>query len=139
MTSDAIETKIYLQIKADSVLGLLDVKKGKSKPVTEATVNERIVIRHSASDNSSFQHSFGYVYVYCPLVSFTETGTTYKRENSTRVAVLEAAVKSLFKKTTIYVSSETLRYKADTITKEEDTETFSTVITIKLRITNNNF
>lgn len=140
ITRDKIETILLKAVKADAVLGLLpEIRKGNLKPVTESEVTERISIRCGASDNESWQHSFAYVYVYCPLIDFKDGSTTFKRENTARISVLESSLRSMFKAPKLIDDGGFIRYKMDTITSEEEKETFSTVITVKLRITNENF
>lgn len=140
MTRDAIETVLLNSIKANAVLGAIpEIKKGMLKLRTYDCL-EAISIRMKVSDNMSWQHSFAYVYIYIPLIQFNDSGVIYLRENTSRIAVLEKAARDMFTKRTIkIIDSKTLHYKADEFWSEREEETFSTVITVKLRVTNENF
>lgn len=132
-----IETIIYKRIKANVVFGAFpEIEKGDLAPVTKENNHNRISIRCNASDNDDWQHSFVYVYIYVPDIS---TNNVY-RKNDTKLNQYEQEASNLFKRKTFdKTSGETLYYQIEDISKEKESETWSHVITVKLRVTNSNF
>lgn len=132
-----IETIIYKKVKSNTVFGAFpEIEKGDLTPVTEENNHDRISIRCNASDNTDWQHSFAYVYIYVPDI---KANNVY-RKNDAKLNQYEQEADKLFKHKTFDNSTdETFYYQLDSIKKEKESETWSHVITVKLRVTNSNF
>lgn len=132
-----IETIIYKKVKSNTIFGAFtEIEKGDLAPVTEENNHDRISIRCNASDNTDWQHSFAYVYIYVPDI---KANNVY-RKNDAKLNQYEKEADKLFKYKTFDSSTdETFYYQLDSINKEKESETWSHVITVKLRVTNSNF
>ena len=137
IATGVIETIIYMKVKSNAVFGAFpEIEKGDLAPVTEQNNHDRISVRCNASDNTDWQHSFAYVYIYVPDV---KTNNIY-RKNDVKLNQYEQEADKLFKRKTFDTSTgETFYYQLDSIKKEKESETWSHVITVKLRVTNSNF
>lgn len=137
IATGVIETIIYKHVKSNTIFGAFpEIEKGDLAPVTEQTNHDRISIRCNASDNTDWQHSFAYVYIYVPDVK----ANNIYRKNDSKLIQYEQEAYKLFKRKTFDTSTgETFYYQLDNIKKEKESETWSHVITVKLRVTNSNF
>lgn len=140
IATGVIETIIYMKVKSNAVFGAFpEIEKGDLAPVTEQNNHDRISIRCNASDNTDWQHSFAYVYIYVPDV---KANNVY-RKNDAKLNQYELEARKLFtRKTMDYTTEDTVYYQAekgDGFKKEKESETWSHVITVKLRVTNSNF
>lgn len=137
IATGVIETIIYKHVKSNPIFGAFpEIEKGDLAPVTEQTNHDRISIRCNASDNTDWQHSFAYVYIYVPDVK----ANNIYRKNDVKLNQYEQEADKLFKcKTFDSSTGETFYYQLDNIAKEKEAETWSHVITVKLRVTNSNF
>lgn len=140
ITTEVIETILFKRIKENSVLGALpEIEKGALTPVTEENNHERISIQCNASDNEDWQHSFAYAYIYVP----DEKIKGVYRKNDIRLMQLEKEARKLFTAITMG-EYEGIRFwyqaeKGDGFKKEKEIQTWSHVITVKLKVTNANF
>lgn len=139
IATGVIETIIYKQIKSNAIFGVFpEIEKGDLASVTEENNHERISIRCNASDNTDWQHSFAYVYIYVP--DKKDLVNNAYRKNDAKLNQYEKEADVIFKHKTFDNSTdETFYYQLDSIKKEKEAETWSHVITVKLRVTNSNF
>ena len=137
IATGVIETIIYMKVKSNAVFGAFpEIEKGDLGPVTEQTNHDRISVRCNASDNTDWQHSFAYVYIYVPDVK----ANNIYRKNDVKLNQYEQEADKLFKRKTFDSSTgEIFYYQLDSNKKEKESETWSHVITVKLRVTNSNF
>ena len=92
MATGIIETIIYKHVKSNSIFGAFpEIEKGDLAPVTEQNNHDRISIRCNASDNTDWQHSFAYVYIYVPNV---KSNNIYRK--TVRYIIIQVAIFSGF-------------------------------------------
>lgn len=137
IASNDIKTILFKKVKEDAVLGTFpEIVKDKHKAVTEQTVKERIVIIVNATDNSDWQGTYARICVYVPKI---KTGGEYF-PNTARLTELERVCTQLFYKN-IFTSlgTDTIYYRLEDIVQEDDPETWSDFLNVRLKVTNSNF
>lgn len=142
ITTGDIKNILIKAVKANPVLGTVpEIVKDKHKPVTEDTVAERIVIVANASDNEDWQKGYYRICVYVPDIKKSYgKNQIYKIPDAQRLNELERTCKEMFYRTTLtYVDEETVYYKQVDIVTEEDPETWSHFLNVRLKVTNSNF
>jgi hypothetical protein len=142
ITTGDIKNILLKAVKANPVLGAVpEIVKDKHKPVTEDTVAERIVIVANASDNEDWQNGYYRICVYVPdLKKGYGKNQIYKIPDAQRLNELEHVCKEMFYRTTLtYIDEETVYYKQVDIVTEEDSETWSHFLNVRLKVTNSNF
>ena len=137
IASNDIKTILFKAVKANPVLGIFpEISKDKHKAVTEQTVKERIVVIVNATDNSDWQGTYARICVYVPKNKIN--GTFYP--NTSRLTTLERVCVDLFyKRTFVEFEGETLYYRLEDIIQEDDPETWSDFLNVRLKVTNQNF
>lgn len=142
ITTGDIKTILLKAVKANPVLGQIsEIVRDKHRPVTEADVAERIVIVANASDNEDWQKGYYRVCVYVPGIKKSYgKNQTYKIPDAQRLNELEHVCKEMFYRTTLtHFNNETVYYKLVDIVTEEDPETWSHFLNVRLKVTNSNF
>lgn len=142
ISTNDIKNILIKAVKANPILGVIpEIVKDKHKPVTEEDVKERIVVVVNASDNSDWQQTYSRVCVYVPdIKDVYAEGKSYLIPNAPRLNVLEKECnKMFFRKTIIEHEGQTLYYKLEDIIQEEDPETWSHFLNVRLKVTNQNF
>lgn len=137
-----IKNILLQDVKANPVLGAIpEIVKDKHKPVAEDTVAERIVIVANASDNEDWQKGYYRVCVYIPDIKKKISSTQfYKIPDAVRLTELERKCNEMyFRKTFHEINGETLYYQLVDIIQEEDPETWSHFLNVRLKVTNSNF
>lgn len=137
ITSNDIKTILFKKVKEDTVLGAFpEIAKDKHKAVTEQTVKERIVVIVNATDNSDWQGTYGRICVYVPKQKIN--GEYFP--NTSRLTELEGICIDLFhKRTFVEFEGKTLYYRLEDIVQEDDPETWSNFLNVRLKVTNQNF
>ena len=137
IASNDIKTILFKAVKANPVLGIFpEISKDKHKAVTEQTVKERIVVIVNATDNSDWQQSYARICVYVPK---TKLGGEYF-PNTSRLTELERICTQLFfKRTFAEFEGQTLYYRLEDIVQEDDPNTWSDFLNVRLKVTNQNF
>ncbi len=130
-----IKTILYNEAKR---IGIALVDKDEHDTVLEFEVPERVVVVVNASDNEDWQNTFARISVYVPKLYLSDK-KTYK-PNTSRLAELERFCNLLWsKKTFTELDGETIYFRIEDIIQENDPETWSDFLNIRLRITNTNF
>jgi len=132
-----IKDILIRDIKLNPVFGeISEIVKDKHAPVRENDVPERIVIVvPGGADNGQLSRSYPRICIYVPYISFTkEDGLTYSRPDGARITELENECIRAFR-STVYGKSgiETYIYKLEDIVIEEDGETFSNFLNVRLK------
>lgn len=137
IATNDIKTILLKAVKANSTLGAIpEIVKDKHADVTEQTVKERIVVIVNATDNSDWQQTYARVCVYVPK---TKANKVYY-PNTSRLTELERICTQLFfKRTFVEFEGQTLYYKLEDIVQEDDPETWSDFLNVRLKVTNQNF
>lgn len=142
ISTNDIKNILIKAVKANLILGATaEIVKDKHRPVTKEDVKERIVVVVNASDNSDWQQTYARVCVYVPDVKDVYAdGKSYLIPNAPRLNILEKECnKMFFKRTIIEHEGQTLYYKLEDIIQEEDSETWSHFLNVRLKVTNQNF
>lgn len=137
IASNDIKTILFKKVKEDAVLGAFpEIVKDKHKAVTEQTVKERIVIIVNATDNSDWQGTYARICVYVPKTKIS--GEYFP--NAVRLTELERVCTQLFyKRTFTSLNTDTIYYRLEDIVQEDDPETWSDFLNVRLKVTNSNF
>ncbi|WP_165021531.1 hypothetical protein [Dysgonomonas sp. ZJ279] len=137
ITTEIIETIIHKAFKSNPIFGAFsEIEKGDLAPTTEENNHDRISICCKESDNKGWQNSSAYAYIFVPDV---KVNNIYQK-NDEKLNAYELEAIKLFKyKTFDETTDETVYYQLENITKEKKTDTWSHVITVKLRVINSNF
>ena len=137
IASNDIKTILFKKVKEDTVLGAFpEIAKDKHKAVTEQTVKERIVIIVNATDNSDWQQTYARICVYVPKIKI---GCEYF-PNTARLTELERVCTGLFyKRIFTSLNTDTIYYRLEDIVQEDDPETWSDFLNVRLKVTNQNF
>lgn len=124
--------------KAAKQIGIPSVFKDEHNPVLKGKATERVVVVVNATDNEDWQHSFARILVYVPKIYLSDK-KTYKPDTS-RLTELERVCNSLFfRKTFAEHDGETIFYQIEDIIQENDLDTWSDFLNVRLRVTNSNF
>lgn len=135
IATNDIKTILYNEAKR---IGIALVDKDEHEPVTEFEVPERVVVVVNASGNEDWQNTFARILVYVPKIYISDN-KTYK-SNTSRLGELERFCNSIWsRKTFTELDGETIYFKIEDIIQENDPETWSDFLNIRLRITNTNF
>jgi hypothetical protein len=139
IASNDIKTILLNAVKADTVLKLIpEIKKDKHKPVTETTVKERIVVVTNATNSSDWQKTYARVLIYVPDVVWAGEG--YKAPNTARLTELERVCVTIWKNRTFTtLNGDTVYYRIEDITQDDDPETWSHYLNVRLKFVNQNF
>ena len=137
IATNDIKTILLKAVKANATLGVIpEIAKDKHADVTEGNVKERIVVLVNATDNSDWQQTYARVCVYVPKNKIN--GTYYP--NTSRLTALERVCVDLFyKRTFVEFEGKTVYYKLEDIIQEDDPETWSDFLNVRLKVTNENF
>jgi len=124
-------------VKSDPIFGAFpEIKKNKHRPVTKETVKERIVIvLPGGTDNGPLERSYPRICIYIPDVEITDTDKTkYDTPDEGRLTELENHCQSKFS-SLIYgeFGDERYFYKLEDIVTEEDSETWSHFLNVRLK------
>lgn len=141
ITTDELKNILLRRVKESSLNPIPEIKKDKHRPVTKETVAERVVVTINGTSNTPWQISYGHVCVYVPDVSTIEEGVTYNESNSARLGELEKVCVDMFHGTNLLRKGEDIIYyeMVEPLRIEEDPETWSHFINVRLKFTNTNF
>lgn len=142
ISTNDIKNILIKAVKANPILGIIpEIVKDKHMPVTEEDVKERIVVVVNASDNSDWQQTYARVCVYVPMIKDVYAdGKSYLIPNAPRLNILEKECENMFfRRTVIEHEGKTLYYRLEDIIQEEDPETWSHFLNVRLKVTNQNF
>lgn len=132
-----IKDILIRDVKANAVFGSIsEIVKDKHAPVIEGSVNERIVVVIPGGvDNGQLSRSYPRICIYVPFVSFTSKDKTkYYRPDNARITELERECVKTFRSMIYGVfGDETYVYKIEEITIEDDDETFSNFLNVRLK------
>lgn len=135
ITASEVQNILLKDVKSNNVFNrIADIVKDKFRPVIENNVTERIVIVIPGGvDNGQLSRSYPRICIYVPYVKFTES-TTYYRPNSARITELEKECVKAFR-SGIYGETDSDRYiyKMEDIVIEDDPETFSNFLNVRLK------
>lgn len=132
-----IKNIIIGDVRSNPTFGeISEIVKDKHSPVKEGSVPERIVIVVPGGvDNGQLSRSYPRVCIYVPFMRFTKSdGTSYYRPDSSRIAELENECVRAFR-SIVYgeFGEERYVYKLEDIVIEEDEETFSNFLNVRLK------
>lgn len=132
-----IKDILIKDVKPMPVLGdISEIVKDKHAPVIEGNVSERIVVVvPGGADNGQLSRSYPRICIYVPFVKFTkEDGAMYYRPNSKRITELENECIRGFRGI-LYgkFNEKSYVYKLEDIVIEEDEETFSNFLNVRLK------
>lgn len=132
-----IKDILIRDVKSNPVFGAIsEIVKDKHAPVIENNVPERIVIVvPGGADNGQLSRSYPRICIYIPYIKFiSEDGSSYYRPDSKRITELEKECVNAFR-SMIYGRSgdEVYVYKLEDIVIEEDDETFSNFLNVRLK------
>ena len=132
-----IKNILLAVVKDDPLLGMIpEIVKDKHDPVKEGQVKERVVVVIPGGvDNGQFLRSFPRICIYVPDVKWGKTDKTkHYRPDTGRLTALESHCFTKFR-SSIYgkYNDEVYLYGIDTITTEEDPETWSHFLNVRLR------
>jgi hypothetical protein len=134
--NDDIKTILLNDVKANAVFASTgEIVKNEHSPVTEGDVNERIVIvLPGGCDNGQMQRSYPRVCIYVPKTKCVKKGITYYRESGGRIKELERECINMFR-SGVYgeTDGESYIYKLEEMTTEDDPETWSNFLNVKLK------
>lgn len=139
IATNDIKTILIDNVKSNAVLGLIpEIEKDQHLPVKEGSVKERIVVIVNATDNSDWQQTYARVCVYVPKKYLNDLGSYMP--NTSRLRTLERVCTELFyKRTFVEFEGKTLYYRLEDIVQEDDPETWSNFLNVRLKVTNQNF
>lgn len=135
MSIGEIQNVLIRDIKKSGSFSLItEIVKDKHAPVKEGFVNERIVIViPGGADNGQLSRSYPRICIYVPYVKFTDVDTYY-RPNSLRLTELENRCIKLFRSGTYgVIDDSSYLYKLEDIVIEDDPETFSNFLNVRLK------
>lgn len=137
IVSNDIKTILIKAIKDNRILGKFpEITKDKHKSVTENTAKERIVVVVNATNNEEWQQTYAHIAVYVPKIKVG--GELYP--DTAKLTTYERVCKDMFTKRTLgYFENDTIYYSAEYIIQEDDPETWSDFINVRLKVTNENF
>ncbi|MDR0573855.1 MAG: hypothetical protein LBG96_07500 [Tannerella sp.] len=136
MTLDEIKDVLISAVRSDAVLGAIpEITKDRHAPVKEGSVAERIVIViPGGSGNGAFQRCHPRICVYVPYQRVRKADKTgYYAPDAGRLRELEIACIGMFRSSTYVVcGQESCLYRLDGITEEDDSETWSNFLNVRL-------
>ena len=135
LSEDDIKTVLYKVVMSDPVLSLIpEIEKDRHSPVEEGNVAERIVIvLPGGVDNGQFSRSFPRICIYVPYIEYVKADNTkYYKPNNKKLSEYGNYCIDKFRSGE-YVKEHCCIYKLDTITTEDDPETWSSVLNVRLR------
>ena len=122
--------------KNDPILGIIpEIKKDEHAPVKEGSVKERVVIvLPGGVDNGQLSKSFPRMCIYVPDLKEVDGKTTYYKPNGIRLAEIERHCTERFR-SAVYGNhnGEVYLFGIDDINTENDPETWSTFLNVRLR------
>jgi hypothetical protein len=132
-----IKNILVRTVKSNAVLGAFpEIKKDRHEPVTEGKVRERIVIMiPGGSGNGQFQRCYPRICVYVPRQTVRkEDKTKYYESNGKRLTELENVCIGMFRSGVYGVhGAETYIYRLDELILEDDPETWSDFLNVRLK------
>jgi len=123
-------------VKNDPVLGVIaEIVKDKHAPVKEDDVKERIVIViPGGTDNGQFSRSYPRICIYIPDVKVPIGNSNFYKPDNNRLTELENHCEEKFRSSIYHKHGEEVCiFVKDTITMEEDAETYSHFLNVRLR------
>lgn len=129
-----IKNILINDLKANEIFGQIQTVKDVHDPVFEGKVSERIVVViPGGADNGQLERAFPRVCIYVPKIKFT-SNTTYYRPDNARLTSLENECMRAFR-SGIYgkFEEEVYVYKLEDIEMEDDPETWSNFLNVRLR------
>ncbi len=132
-----IKNILIKDVKNNPVFGsIAEIVKDNHAPVENGSVGERIVVVLPGSvDNGQFSRSFPRICIYVPYVSFVKPDKTkYYRPDNARLTEIEEECVKVFR-SGVYGEhgDEVYVYKLEDITQEDDPDTWSNFINVKIR------
>ncbi len=137
LPTNVLKQVLFDAIKEHEVLGKFpEIAKDEHKKVTEGNARERIVINVPATSNGDWQISYANIAVYVPKI---KVNNQYMPDTAKLTYYEQICCDTFYKSTLIRKGNDTVRYEADYIIQEDDSETWSNFINVRLKITNTNF
>lgn len=132
-----IKNILVKDMKENPVFGdISEIVKDNHAPVYEGNVKERIVIvLPGGVDNGQLSRSFPRICIYVPYVSFVNPDKTkYNRPDNARLTILEDECMQVFR-SEVYgeFEGEVYIYKMEDITQEDDPDTWSNFLNVRIR------
>lgn len=132
MTTEDILTTLYKEVDKWG-LGI-EVSKRVHRPVTSSNNFERAVVNTIARKDGSWSEGFANVNIFVPDVEIASASGIYKESNFARLKALEAiAITKVGRGIVTTLNGEQIRFALDTIGTEEDPQTYSHFINIRLQ------
>lgn len=137
ITNEKIKDILISALKSDPVFGMIHhITKDVHARVKEGNVPERIVVViPGGSDNGEFQRSFPRICVYVPYIKFKADKSNYYVPDNKRLAELEKQSIKAFR-SAVYGKlndEDVFLYAIEDIVQEDDPETWSNFLNIRLR------
>ena len=130
-----IKSVLYKVVMNDPILSLIpEIEIDNHSPVKEGAVTERIVVvLPGGIDNGQFSRSFPRICIYVPYINYVnDSNMEYYTPNGKRLTELQNHCIAKFRSGE-YVQEHYCLYRLDTITTEDDPETWSSIINVRLR------
>ncbi|MDR2765430.1 MAG: hypothetical protein LBB90_10435 [Tannerella sp.] len=125
------------RVKSNAILGAIpEIRKNRHEPVTEGNVHERIVIViPGGSKNGQFQRCYPRICIYVPYRTVKKGNKTkYYAPDEERLRELENVCIGMFRSSTYGVhGTETFLYGEDVTVVEDDPETWSNFLNVRLK------
>jgi hypothetical protein len=132
-----IKNILVRAVKSNAILGAIpEIKKGKHEPVVEGRVHERIVIViPGGSNNGQFQRCYPRICIYVPYQTVRKGNKTkYYAPNDVRLTELENVCIGMFRSGVYGVNgAEAYIYRLDELVQEDDPETWSDFLNVRLK------
>lgn len=132
MTTEDILTTLYKEVNKWG-LGITTYKR-VHPPVTLENNFERVVVNTLARKDGSWSEGFANINIFVPDVSVGSGNSNYRESNFVRLKALETiAVTKLNRGLVTSVGSQQLCFSVDAVGVEEDPQTYSHFINIRLQ------
>jgi hypothetical protein len=132
-----IKNILVRAVKSNAMLGAIpEIKKDRHAPVVEGNVHERIVIViPGGSDNGQFQRCYPRICIYVPYLTVSKGDKTkYYAPDGVRLTELENVCIGMFR-SGVYGThgAEAYIYRLDELIQEDDPETWSNYLNVRLK------
>ena len=135
MSEEDIKSLLYEVVTNDPVLSQInEIDTDEHSPVIEGEVPERIVIvLPGGIDNGQISRSFPRICICIPKIKCVKSDNTwYYRRHGKRLKKLSRYCIDQFR-SGVYVKEHCCIYTLDTITTEDEPETWSSILNVRLR------
>ena len=135
LSEGEIKSLLYKVIMNDPVLSLIpEIEIDKHAPVKEGAVTERIVVvLPGGIDNGQLSRSFPRICIYVPYINYVkDSNMEYYTPNRKRLTALQNHCIGKFRSGE-YVKEHCCLYELDTVTTEDEPDTWSSIVNVRLR------